>query len=42
VLSNRLRELAFLNKGLRITLVDERDGGQSEDYVYQGGIAEYV
>jgi len=42
VLSNRLRELAFLNKGLRITLVDERDDGMSEDYIYQGGIAEYV
>ena len=42
VLSNRLRELAFLNKGLKIVLTDERNGGQEEEYRYQGGIAEYV
>ena len=42
VLSNRLRELAFLNKGLKIVLVDERNGTQSEEYCYEGGIAEYV
>ncbi|HIF55712.1 MAG TPA: DNA topoisomerase (ATP-hydrolyzing) subunit B [Gemmatimonadetes bacterium] len=42
LLSNRLRELAFLNKSLTITLTDERDGGASEAYYYEGGIAEYV
>ena len=42
VLSNRLREMAFLNKGLKITLTDERNGGTTEDYQYEGGIAEYV
>ena len=42
VLSNRLRELAFLNKNLKITLTDERNGGASEAYYYEGGIAEYV
>ena len=42
VLSNRLRELAFLNKSLKITLTDERNGGASEAYYYEGGIAEYV
>jgi DNA gyrase subunit B len=42
VLSNRLRELAFLNKGLAIALIDERDGGHREDYKFDGGIAEYV
>jgi DNA gyrase subunit B len=42
VLSNRLRELAFLNKGLTIVLVDERNGGHEESYQYEGGIAEYV
>ncbi|MDA0327530.1 MAG: DNA topoisomerase (ATP-hydrolyzing) subunit B [Gemmatimonadetes bacterium] len=42
VLSNRLRELAFLNKGLKIVLKDERDGGQEEEYAFEGGIAEYV
>ena len=42
VLSNRLRELAFLNKGLKITLTDERNGTVTENYRYEGGIAEYV
>ena len=40
VLSNRLRELAFLNKSLKITLTDERKGGASEAYCYEGGIAD--
>lgn len=42
VLSDRLRELAFLNKGLLITLEDERNGKLREEYRYEGGIAEYV
>ena len=42
VLSDRLRELAFLNKGLRIILEDERNGKVREEYRYEGGIAEYV
>jgi DNA gyrase subunit B len=42
ILSNRLRELAFLNKGLKIVLKDERNGGHREEYMYEGGIAEYV
>jgi DNA gyrase subunit B len=42
VLSNRLRELAFLNKGLKIVLTDERNGGQEEVYEFEGGIAQYV
>ena len=42
VLSNRLREMAYLNKGLEITLNEERNGGSSETYQYEGGIAEYV
>ncbi len=42
-LSHRLRELAFLNKGLRIVLVDERgDEHVREEYQYEGGLAEYV
>ena len=42
-LSTRLRELAFLNKGLRIVLEDERDEDiEPEAYEYEGGLAEYV
>ena len=44
-LSNRLRELAFLNKGLKIILKDERNGTerQREDlYHYEGGLASFV
>ncbi|HKK51239.1 MAG TPA: DNA gyrase subunit B, partial [Myxococcota bacterium] len=41
ILSNRLRELAFLNKGVKITLIDERDDTE-ETYQYEGGLAEYV
>jgi DNA gyrase subunit B len=42
-LSNRLRELAFLNKGLEIALVDEREATASEaSYRFDGGLAEYV
>ena len=40
-LEGRLRELAFLNKGLHIKLADERLGRQ-ETFKYTGGLAEYV
>jgi DNA gyrase subunit B len=40
-LSNRLRELAFLNKGLKIVIEDERDG-RSHTFLYKGGIVEFV
>jgi DNA gyrase subunit B len=40
-LSNRLRELAFLNKGVKIVIEDERDG-RSHTFVYRGGIVEFV
>lgn len=41
VLATRMREMAFLNKGLAITLTDKRSG-KSERYHYEGGIASYV
>ncbi|HVL11099.1 MAG TPA: toprim domain-containing protein, partial [Gemmata sp.] len=41
VLADRFREIAYLNRGLAITLADERDG-RSASYRYEGGIAEYV
>jgi DNA gyrase subunit B len=41
-LSNRMREMAFLNAGLRITLTDERDDKRSEVYEYAGGIRDFV
>jgi DNA gyrase subunit B len=42
-LAQRLRELAFLNKGLKITLTDERtDPEKTNEFMYQGGIAEFI
>ncbi|WP_437125396.1 DNA topoisomerase (ATP-hydrolyzing) subunit B [Geobacillus thermoleovorans] len=41
-LATRLRELAFLNRGLKITLTDERVDGRKNEYVYEGGIRSYV
>ncbi|HWQ31276.1 MAG TPA: ATP-binding protein [Blastocatellia bacterium] len=42
-LSERLREKAFLNKGIRITIVDERSETEKKhEFYYEGGIAEFV
>ncbi|MFZ3590522.1 DNA topoisomerase (ATP-hydrolyzing) subunit B [Bacillus sp. DJP31] len=42
-LANRIRELAFLNRGLNITIEDKRaDQGRSNVYMYEGGIKSYV
>ncbi len=41
-LATRLEELAFLNKGLRIILKDLREDEKSDEFVYNGGIIEFV
>ena len=42
ILRNRLRELAFLNKGIKIIFEDERTVDEPEVMMYKGGITEYV
>jgi DNA gyrase subunit B len=41
-LANRIRELAFLNKGLKITIKDKREENKANQYYYEGGIKSYV
>ena len=42
-LKGRIRELAFLNKGLRVTLEDKREGKEKKDsFCYEGGIRSFV
>ena len=41
-LEQRLRETAFLTRGLRITLTDERGEGQQAEFQYEGGIEDFV
>src|SRR5207248_2454900 len=42
VLTQRLRETAFLTKGMRIVLTDERAGGERVEFKYDGGIKDFV
>jgi DNA gyrase subunit B len=42
ILEQRLRETAFLTRGLKITLTDERSGGNRVEFQYDGGIEDFV
>lgn len=41
-LATRLRELAFLNRNIKITITDEREEKRHKEYHYEGGIVSYV
>ena len=42
VLARRLRELAYLNSGLKIVLEDKREDDRKQEYLYKGGIVSFV
>ncbi len=42
ILATRIRELAFLNRGLKIIIEDKREEGKVKEYRYEGGIVSYV
>ncbi|WP_169891034.1 DNA topoisomerase (ATP-hydrolyzing) subunit B [Litchfieldia alkalitelluris] len=42
ILANRLRELAFLTRGVKITIEDKREENKRKEYHYEGGIKSYV
>ncbi|WP_043929844.1 DNA topoisomerase (ATP-hydrolyzing) subunit B [Bacillus sp. EB01] len=42
ILEGRLKELAYLNKGIKITLSDKRGEGRTDEFYFEGGIKSYV
>ena len=42
ILRNRIREFSFLNKGLKLVIIDEREESKKEEFLSEGGISEYV
>ncbi len=42
VLEERMRETAFLTRGLKISVLDERGDGQQVEFMYEGGIVDFV
>jgi DNA gyrase subunit B len=42
VIEERMRDTAFLTRGLKITIVDERDEGKRAEFQYEGGIRDFV
>jgi DNA gyrase subunit B len=42
ILAERLRETAFLTRGLKVELIDERGAGRKIEFLYKGGIADFV
>ena len=42
IIQTRLREMAFLNRGVEISLTDERGEGRSDTFLYKGGLVDYV
>jgi len=42
ILTERMRELAYLNKNITINIKDERNGGEEESYHFKGGLIEFV
>ena len=42
ILKQRVRELAFLNRDLKLVLIDDREVDKKDEFLYEGGISEYV